>query len=83
MFIIYNVHLSYIEQRERKMVTLGILLKIDFVVYVCICTIYTAFLKQFTQHAFVFDGHFSRKETSERCGAIIDNISYLPTYVME
>ena len=63
--------------------TLVILLKIDDGVYVCICNIYTAILKQFTQHAFVYDSHFSTKEKSECCGAIIDNISYATICALE
>ena len=46
-------------------VTSGILLKIDDVVHVCNCTVYFYVSKQFTQHAFVYDSHFSRKENSE------------------
>ena len=66
-----------------KMGTLVIFLKIDDGVYVCICTIYTELLKRFTQHKFVYDSHFSTKEKSECCGAIIDNRSYAPIFVLE
>ena len=59
------------------------ILKIDDDVYVCICTIYSYILKQFTQHAFVYDSHFSTKEKIECCGAIIDNRSYSPICVLE
>ena len=63
--------------------TLGILLKIDDGVYVCNCTVYSYVLKQFTQHVFVYKIHFSTKEKSERCGEIIENISYAPKCVIE
>ena len=49
----------------EKMGTLVILLIIDDGVYVCICTIYTEILKQFTKHTFFCDGHFSTKEKSD------------------
>ena len=62
---------------------MGILLVIDDGVYVCICTVYTYFFKEDTQHAFVYDGHFSTKYNSACCGAIIDNRSYSPICVME
>ena len=42
--------------------TLGIPLKTDDGVYEYICTIYTAILKQLTQHVFVSDSHFSSKK---------------------
>ena len=41
-----------------KMGTMGILLKIDDGVYVCICTVYTSILEKVAQHAFVYDSHF-------------------------
>ena len=46
----------------EKMGTMGILLKIDDGVYVCICTVYTSILKKVIQHAFVYDSHFSTKK---------------------
>ena len=66
---------------RSKMGTLGILLRIYDGVYVCNFTIYSYTLKQFTQHAFFHDSHFSTKEKSEFYGAIIDNISYSPICV--
>ena len=45
---------------REKMISLVILLKIDDGIYVCICTIYTYILKQFTQHAFVYDSRFQQ-----------------------
>ena len=46
---------------RSKMGTLGILLRIDYGVYVCNCTVYSYDLKQFTQHAFVYESHFQQK----------------------
>ena len=68
---------------REKMGAMGILLVIDYGVYVCICTVYYSFFKEITQHAFVYDSHFSTKEKSEYCGAIINNISYAPICVLE
>ena len=36
-----------------------------------------------TQHAFVYDSHFSTKEGRGCCDAIIDNRSYAPIYILE
>ena len=80
----YVMNIAPVLKIEReKMGTLEILLKIDDGVYVCICTIYTAILKQFTQHTSVYDSNFSIKDKSECCGAIIENRSYAPIYVLE
>ena len=68
---------------REKIYNTGILLIIDDGVYVCICTVYSYVLKKITQHAFFYDSHFSKKEKSERCGAIIDYRSYSPICVME
>ena len=62
---------------------LGILMRIDDVVYVCICTVYSNVLRQHTQHAFVNDTYFSTKVKSACRGAIIDNITYAPICVLE
>ena len=48
-----------------------------------ICTIYSYVFKEVKRHSFVYDSHFSTKEKSECCGAIIDNISFVPIYVLE
>ena len=45
--------------------------------------IYSYVLKHFTQHTFVYDSNFSIKDKSECCGAIIENRSYEPIYVLE
>ena len=66
-----------------EMVDMRILLLIDYGVYVCICKVYSYVLKKVTQYAFVYDSHFSTKEKSECCGAIIDNRSYAIICVLE
>ena len=38
-----------------KMSTLGILMRINDGVYVCICSVYSNIFKQWTQHAFFYD----------------------------
>ena len=68
---------------REKMGPLKILLRIDDGVYVCNCTVYSDALKQYTQHTFVYDRHFSTKEKSACCGEIIDNITYAPICVLE
>ena len=60
-----------------------ILLVIDDGVNVCICFVYFYVFKEVTQHAFLYDSHFSTKEKSECCGEIIDNISYAPICLLE
>ena len=47
-----------------KMGPLGILLRINDGVYVCICSVYSNILKQWTQHAFVHDSYFTTKVKS-------------------
>ena len=58
-------------------------MRTDDGVHLCNCTVYFYVSKKFTQHAFVFGSHFSTKSKSECCGAIIDNILYLPICVLE
>ena len=60
-----------------------ILLVLDDGVYVCICTVYSSVFKEYQQHAFVYNSHLSALDKSECFGAIIDNIAYAPTCVME
>ena len=60
-----------------------ILLVIDDGVQVCICKVYYSVFKEYTQHAFFYDSHFSQLEKSECCGAIVDNISYAPICVLD
>ena len=70
---------------ERKpMGPLGILLRINDGVYVCIYSVYSKeVLKEFTEHAFVYNSYFSIKVKSACRGAIIDNIRYSPICVLE
>ena len=56
---------------------------IDDSVYVCNYNVYSYVSKQCTQHAFVHDSHFSTKDNSKCCGAIIDNRTYAPIFVLE
>ena len=65
------------------MVPLRILLKINDGVYVCICSVYSNILKQWSQHAFVYDSYFTTKVKSACHGAIIDNRRYAPICVLE
>ena len=63
--------------------TLKILLRINDGVYICMCSVYSKILKEFTQHVFVYDSYFSTKVNSECRGAIIDNRRYSPICVLE
>ena len=56
---------------REQMGTLVIILKIDYGVYVCICTIYTSILKQFTQQAFIYEIHFQQKR---RVHAVVQSL---------
>ena len=67
----------------EQMGPLGILVRIDDGVYVCICTVYFNVLKQHIQHTFVYDSYFSTKEKSAFRGAIIYNRTYAPICVLE
>ena len=66
-----------------KMGALGILMRINDGVYVCICSFYSKILKLWTQHAFVYDSYFTTTVKSACQGAIIDNKIYAPICVME
>ena len=67
----------------EKIGTLGILTRIGDGVYVCNCTVYSYVSKQFTQHSFVYENHFSTREKSACCGGIIYNRLYGPTYELK
>ena len=69
-------------ERDR-MSLLGILMIITDGVYVCIFSVYSKILKQWTQHAFVYDSYFMTKVKSACQGAIIDNRRYAPICVLE
>ena len=62
---------------------MGILLVIYDGVYVCIGKLYYSVFKEYTQHAFIYASHFSPLDKIGCCGAIIDNISYAPIWVLE
>ena len=66
-----------------KMGDMRTLLVIDGGVYVYICRVYSDVFKEYTSHAFVYDVNFSQLEKSGCCGAIIDNISHAPIFVLE
>ena len=68
---------------NEKMVTLGILMRINDGVYVCICSVYSNILKEWTQHTFVYDSYFTTTGNSACHGAIIDNRRYSPICVLE
>ena len=66
-----------------KMVTLGILMRIKDGVYVCICSVYSNILKEYTHHAFVYDSYYTETGNNACQGAIIDNRRYAPICVLE
>ena len=74
---------SVLHIETEPMSPLGILLRIDDGVYVCICTVYSKVLKEHTQHTFVYDSYFSTKVKSAFRGAIIENRKYAPICVLE
>ena len=67
---------SVLDIEREPMGTLGILLRINDAVYVCICSVYSKVFKEFTEHAFVYETYFSTKLKSACRGAIIDNRIY-------
>ena len=83
MCIICNEHCTCVKHWKRKMGNLKILQRINDGVYVCICSVYSKVLKEFTQHPFVYDSYFLTKVKSACRGAIIDNRRYLPICVLE
>ena len=68
---------------REKMGTLKIRLIINDGIYVCICSVYSKVLKEFTQHAFDYDNYFLTKIKSACRGAILDNRRYSPICVLE
>ena len=83
MCIICNEHCTCVKHWKRKNGPLKILLRINDGVYVCICSVYSKVLKEFTEHAFVYDSYFSTKINSACRGTIIDNRRYSPICVLE
>ena len=68
---------------RETMGTLGILMIIKDGVYVWICSVYSKLLKEYTQHAFVYDSYFTTTGNNSCQGAIIDNRRYVPICVLE
>ena len=56
----------------EKMGPLRILMRIDYGVYLCNCTVYSYVLKQHTQHAFVYERHFPKKK--RRVHAVVQSL---------
>ena len=63
--------------------TLGILMRINDGVYVCICSVYSKILNESTQHAFVYGSYFTTTGNNGCQGAIIDNRRHAPICVLE
>ena len=72
-----------INVEREKMGAMGILLVIGDGVYVFVCTVYSSVFKEYTQHAFIYDSHFSTLDNSEVCGSMIYNRLYAPIRVLE
>ena len=68
---------------REKMGSFGILTRINDGVYVCICSVYSNILKEWTQHAFVYDSYFTTTGNNACQGAIIENRRYAPICVLE
>ena len=51
---------------REKMGGLGILMRINDGVYVCLCSVYSKISKEHTEHAFVYDSYFMRTGNNER-----------------
>ena len=63
--------------------TLGILMRINYGVYVCMCSVYSTISKEHTAHAFVDDSYFRRTGNNGCQGAIIDNRRHAPICVLK
>ena len=69
---------------EREIMgTLGILMRIYDGVYVCICSVYSKILMEYTEHAFVYDSYFTTTGNNGFQGAIIDNRRHAPICVLK
>ena len=66
-----------------NMGALGILMRINDGVYVCIYYVYSNILKLWTQHGFFYDSYFTTKVKSACQGSIIDNRRHAPICVLE
>ena len=63
--------------------TLGILMRINDGVYVCMCSVYSTISKEHTEHAFVYDSYFRTTGNNGCQGAIIDNRRHAPICVLK
>ena len=80
-FVIKTEAVLHIER--EKMGTLGILMRINDGVYVCICSVYSNIWKEFTQHAFLYDSYFTTTGNNGCQGSIIDNRRHAPICVLK
>ena len=83
MGIICHKNWSCVTHWQRKMGSFGILTRINDGVYVCICSVYSIILNQWTQHDFVYDSYFRTTGNNACQGAIIDNRRCAPICVLE
>ena len=68
---------------REKMGTLGILMRINDGVYVCICSVYSNILMEYTKHTFAYDNYFTTTGNNGCQGAIIDNRRHAHICVLE
>ena len=68
---------------REKMGTLGIIMRINDGVYVCIYSVYSKILMEYTEHAFVYDSYFTKTGNNGCQGAIIDNRRHAPICVLK
>ena len=68
---------------REKMGTLGILMRINDGVYVCICSVYSTISMEHTEHAFVYYSYFTTTGNNGCQGAITYNGRHAPICVLE
>ena len=74
---------SVLDIEREKMGILGIIMRINDGVYVCMCSVYSTISKEHTEHAFVYDSYFTTTGNNGCQGAIIDNRRHAPICVLE
>ena len=74
---------AVLDIEREKMGTLGILMRINDGVYVCMCSVYSNISKEHTEHAFVYDIYFTPPGNNGCQGAIIDNRRHAPICVLK
>ena len=74
---------AVLDIEREKMGTLGILMRINDGVYVCICSVYSTISKEHTEHAFVYDSYFMTTGNNGCQGAILDNRRNAPICVLK